>query len=81
MAINRTSNTEIVGFLEVGNRSIISIRYRDAPQWRLPNGRLRQRLPPVRYANEPQTLELLGVNVKTQPTELLGRTIHKMNMQ
>ena len=43
MPIDRTSNTEIVGFLEVGNRSIIPTGYKNAPQQRLPNGRLRQR--------------------------------------
>ena len=48
-------------------------RYKDTPQYRLPNGRLRQRLPPVRYEIEPQTLELLGCFVpkgyanETQP--------------
>jgi hypothetical protein len=31
---DRTSNTEIVGFLEVGNRSIILTGYKDAPQQR-----------------------------------------------
>jgi hypothetical protein len=29
---DRASNTKIVGFLEVGNRSIIPTRYKDAPQ-------------------------------------------------
>jgi hypothetical protein len=42
------------------DRVIILTGYEDALQWRLPNGRLRQRLPPVRYANEPQTLGLLS---------------------
>jgi hypothetical protein len=45
MAIDRTSNTRIIGFLEVGNRSIIPIGYKDAPQYR---------------SIEPQTLKLLG---------------------
>jgi hypothetical protein len=31
-ANDRASNTEIVGFLEVGNRSIIPTGYKDAPQ-------------------------------------------------
>jgi hypothetical protein len=43
--IDRTSNTEIVGFLEVGNRSIIPTGYKDTPQQR---------------SIEPQTLELSG---------------------
>jgi hypothetical protein len=42
------------------DRPIILTGYENAPKWRLPNGRLRQRLPPVRYANEPQTLGLLS---------------------
>ena len=33
-ANDRASNTGIVGFLEVGNRSIILTEYKDAPQWR-----------------------------------------------
>ncbi len=45
MAIDRTSNTEIVGFLEVDNRSIIPTGYKDTPQYR---------------SIEPQTLELSG---------------------
>ncbi|WP_373541423.1 hypothetical protein [Chamaesiphon sp.] len=46
------------------NRPIILTRYEDVSQQRLPNGRLRQRLPPVRYANEPQTLGLLGLDAQ-----------------
>jgi hypothetical protein len=45
MEIDRTSNTEIVGFLEIGNRSIIPTGYKDAPQYR---------------SIEPQTLKLSG---------------------
>jgi hypothetical protein len=44
-ANDRTSNTEIVGFLELGNRSIISTGYKDTPQYR---------------SIEPQTLKLSG---------------------
>jgi hypothetical protein len=42
---DRTSNTEIIVFLEVGNRSIISTGYKNAPQYR---------------SIEPQTLKSLG---------------------
>jgi hypothetical protein len=42
---DRTSNTKIVGFLEIGNRSIIPTGYKDAHQQR---------------SIESQTLELLG---------------------
>ena len=44
-ANDQTSNTKIVGFLEVGNRSIIPTGYKDTPQQR---------------SIEPQTLKLLG---------------------
>jgi hypothetical protein len=45
MAIDRASNTEIVGFLEISNRSIIPTGYKNTPQYR---------------SIEPQTLELSG---------------------
>jgi hypothetical protein len=51
---DRISNTEIVGFLEIGNRSIVPTGYKDAPQYR---------------SIEPQTLELFGFAVLShQPT-------------
>jgi hypothetical protein len=48
--IDRTSNTRIVRFLELGNRSIIPTGYKDAPQ---------------RRSIEPQTLELLGFKAQS----------------
>ena len=32
--VDRASNTGIVGFLEIGNQSIIPTEYKDAPQCR-----------------------------------------------
>ena len=68
MKIDRTSNTEIVGFLELGNRSIILTGYKDAPQCR---------------STEPQTLELLGfvrVNSKLWRENLPRHNLMRLSM-
>jgi hypothetical protein len=62
MPTNQPQSTEpkLIDYLRYATRTIISTGYKDAPQERLPNGRLRQRLPPVRYSIQPQTLELFS---------------------
>jgi hypothetical protein len=59
MTIDRTSNTEIVGFLEVGDRSIILTGYKDAPKQR---------------SIEPQTLKLLDFKAQPNQPPSINRT-------